>query len=64
MKIIMDKKVTKSTKFDPHEMNEHALHYKLLQHNKRQTYFITNWPAFLAVKNGYTSLYAIIRICS
>ena len=43
-------------------MNKHTLQYKLLQHNETQTYVPYNWPAFLAVNNGYTSLYALIKI--
>ena len=61
-KIIMDKKLMKSTKIWFHEMNKHTLHYKLLQHNKIHTYIPYNWLVFLAVNNGYTSSYALIRI--
>ena len=35
---------------------------QILQHNKTQTYFISNWPAFLAANDGSKSLYALIRI--
>ena len=59
----MDKKLTKSTKFDPHQMNKHILQYKLLLATQYNTNIPYNWPAFLAVNNGYTSLYTIIRIC-
>ena len=56
----MDKKPTKSTKiWSPR--NEQT--YSTLQHNK--TLYINilyDWPAFVTVNNGYTSLYAIIRI--
>ena len=58
----MDQKLTKSTKFDPHEMNKHTLQYKLLLITQQYTNIPYNWPAFLAVKNEYTSLYALIRI--
>ena len=30
---------------DPHEMNKHSLHYKLLQHNQTLTYLITGQPS-------------------
>ena len=43
-KIVMDKTLTKSTKFDHHGIKKHTLQYKLLQHNKTQTYLITVQP--------------------
>ena len=33
--IIMNKKLTKSTKIDPHKINKYTLQYKLLQHNNK-----------------------------
>ena len=58
----MDKKLTKSTKVDSHEMNKHTLQYKLLL-TTQNTNILYNWSAFLSVNNGYISMYALIRIC-
>ena len=58
----MDKKLTKPTKFDTHEMNKHTLQYKLLLTTQLNTNIPYNWPTFIAVNNEYTSLCALIRI--
>ena len=58
----MDKKLTESSKFDPHEMNKRTLQYIQLlttQFNRNIPY---NWPAFVAVNNEYTPLCTLIRI--
>ena len=60
----MDKKLTESTKFYPHEMNKHTLQYKLVTDKTiKNTNIPYNWLAFVAVNNGYTYLYTLIRIC-
>ena len=41
-----------------YEISNHTVQYKLLQHNKTQTY----WPAFEAVNDEYTSSYALLTI--
>ena len=42
----MDKKLNKTHKnFDTHEINNHTVQYKFLQHNKRQPYHITGQPS-------------------
>ena len=51
----------KSANFDTNKINNHTVQYKMLQHNKIQN-IPYNWPVFLAVNNGYTSSYALIRI--
>ena len=43
--IIMNNKLTKSTKIDPHKFNKYTLQYKLLQHNKTQSYLIADQPS-------------------
>ena len=57
----MDKTLKKSMKiWSPrNEQTYPTLQTVTTQQNINIPY---NWPAFLAVKNGYTSLYAIIRI--
>ena len=42
----MDKKLKQNPrKLDPHEVSNHTIYYKLLQHNKTQTYLITGQPS-------------------
>ena len=57
----MDKNLTKFTKNDTNQINNHTVQYKILLHNKHN--HIYNWPAFLEVNNGYTSLNALVKIC-
>ena len=56
----MDKKLTKSAKFAPNEINKHTPQYKLLLTTRDNTSMPYNWPAFLPVNNEYTSLYSLI----
>ena len=58
----MNKKLTKSMKIlSP--LNEQIYPSTLQTVTTQQNINIPyNWPEFLAVNNGYTSLYAIIRI--
>ena len=52
----------KAWKNDPHEINKYILQYKLLLITQQNTNISYNWPAFLVVTTGITSLYALIRI--
>ena len=62
--IIMDKKLTKSTKIWSLRNEQTYPTVQTVTDNiiKHKTYLIRNWPAFLAVNNGYTSSYTLVRI--
>ena len=61
----MDKKLNEICKnlIPTQLINNHTVQYKLQNvRTQENTNIPYNWPAFLAVNNGYTSLYALIRI--
>ena len=59
--MIMDKKLT-PRKFDPHEINNHTLQYKLFLTTQQNTNISYNHLGFILVKIKQTSLYALNRI--